>query len=134
MTDENLVRIRKMLKAAKSVATFNQRYTEYANTPNCDKHGYGFGPNTSQFVNVRLNFSFNSHKGFYGSSSCSTIELDTFDFEKHFRAAINKLQPEIFKKISESLLQEAGTLKEKAVIEVATLQAMLEGLEHDDAN
>lgn len=122
-------RIKSLRREANAVGGFHALYADkYANDSRCDKKGYGFiAGRSDRFVSFNFTATFESHAGYYGNSSCSTI-LNVYDreaVERAFVKALNIHQKELFATAARLMREEAASLTEKAEEEIASLQAML---------
>jgi hypothetical protein len=123
---KTLDRIRMLRLQAVNLAEFHAMYAQqYASDSNCDKKGYGFGKD-NRFAAFKISTTFDSWRGYYGQSSCSTI-LDGFEETSKFMIeALNVHQKEIFATAARLMREEAAKLTEKAEEELETLREMLE--------
>ncbi|UHS60576.1 hypothetical protein HRR99_03085 [Agrobacterium vaccinii] len=104
----------------------------FADKKHHDKQGFGFNPSSSsEYFAFKTNVWFYAYAGQYGSSSVySQLSLnDGKAVNEVFIAAINKHQKLIFATMAEIMEKQAGALREKAEIEIAAMQAMLETLD-----
>jgi hypothetical protein len=129
---QTLEKIRSLRIGAHKLATFHESYaSKYASDSNCDKKGYGFGRD-NRFAAFKVNTSFDSWAGYYGSSGCGSI-LGSSDLHADFIVkAMNVHQKEIFATAARLMREEAAGMTEKAGEELAALQQMLEVAQLDE--
>lgn len=133
MDTKTIERIKSLRREAAAIGGFHALYSEkYAPDAHCDKKGYGFGKD-DRFVAFSINTKFESHAGYYGNSSCSTI-LNVYDretVEKAFVRALNVHQKELFATAARLMREEAASLTDKAQAEVEAIQKLLEDAQAD---
>ena len=114
---KSLEKIRSLKKSASDQKGFNARYAEITSDPKCDKHGFGFNRD-NRFCNFKATVSFDSWKGYYGNSGCSTVPMNLFEASKYFVAALNQHQELIFETMAALMVADAIGLKQKAEEEI----------------
>jgi hypothetical protein len=129
-------RIKSLRREAEAIGGFHALYAEkYAPDRNCDKKGYGFSKD-DRFAAFTVNTKFESHKGYFGDSSCYTI-LSVYDrevVERAFVEALNIHQKELFATAARLMREEAAKLTEQAEKEIEALKSMLESARADLAS
>ncbi|MBN9236039.1 hypothetical protein QV13_12625 [Mesorhizobium hungaricum] len=128
MDTKTIDTIKALRSEAANFAGFHELYSaKYAPDSRCDKKGYGFGID-NRFSAFEIKTSFDSHAGYYGNSSCSTImRVYHTDLVKPFLIkALNVHQKEIFATAARLMREEASRLTDKATAEVEAIQKMLE--------
>lgn len=131
---QTINRIKELRRAAEALATFHDAYSEkYARDSHCDKKGYGFGRDR-RFSAFRIETSFDSWRGYFGNSSCSSIlHVDGALVGKYAEAALNMHQRELFATMARLMREEAAGLAEAAEKELAAMQALLNSAKEDAA-
>lgn len=127
MSKQAIETIKTLRDAAGGLRAFWQRYGEKTAESRCDKYGAAFCAD-DRFKTFSVgNIYFSSWVGYYGNSGCTSFgpKVNNADAAKHFRAAINKLAPEIFEAMAESMESESKTLLERAEVELAQLSAII---------
>ena len=127
---KTLDKIKSLRRESVAIGGFHEHYKEkYASDSHCDKKGYGFvNGRSDRFVSFNVIATFESHAGYYGNSSCSTI-LNVYDrdaVERAFVKAMNLHQKDLFATAARLMQEEASSLTEQAEKELAVLQEMLD--------
>lgn len=123
-------RIKNLRREAASIGGFHALYADkYASDSRCDKKGYGFiNGKTDRLASFSFTTTFESHAGYYGNSSCSTI-LNVYEreiVEKAFIKALNIHQKELFATAARLMREEAASLTEQAAKEIEALKSLLD--------
>jgi len=133
MKVENIEKIKALKAEAASFGGFHAHFAEkYGRDTSCDKKGYGFNTD-DRFAAFKLTVSFDSHAGYYGNSSCSTVlNVHHKDIvHKAFVAALNEHQKLIFATMERTMLAEAAKLVDKANEEINALKLLVEEFSAD---
>lgn len=128
MKVENIEKIKALKAEAAKFGGFHAHFAEkYGRDTSCDKKGYGFNQD-DRFAAFKMTVSFDSHAGYYGNSSCSTVlSVHNKDIvQKAFIEALNQNQKLIFATMEKLMLAEAEKLVGAAQEEVSALQRLVD--------
>lgn len=132
---KTLDKIRSLRREAAKIGGFHALYAEkYAPDSHCDKKGFGFNKD-ERFSAFKVSVWFDSHAGYYGSSSCSTI-LSIYDqdsVKSAFIKALNVHQKELFQTMAKLMREEAASLTQAAEAELAVLRSLLDEAQSEAA-
>lgn len=125
---EKLEQVRSLLRSAKTLKTIEASYLEKIKDSSCDKHNFKFGGD-DRFSVFQVNVFLDVHTGYYGNSSCSSMgSVDKEHARRFLNASLNKHRTLILQTMAEFAEQEAATLKDEAVKEIASAQTMLDSI------
>lgn len=108
--------------------TIEAKVSEYKKDSQCDKLNFGFNVDSRFKSNSEVNIFLGGYKGYYGSSSVTSI----FDIEcnKEYTSAfidvLNEMRPEILQKVADKMQAKLKERSNEIVKEINTLQALLE--------
>ncbi len=94
-------------------------FAEATSDENCDKKGVGFNKD-SRFSAFKTTVTFDSWRGYYGNSGCSTVIhfADVKAVEDAFDKYLNLHWSEIFRTMADMLEKEAQETKAKYIAEL----------------
>ena len=124
---KTLEKIRGLKRSASQLKGFKAEYEQITSDAKCDKHGYGFNKD-NRFANFKVTVSFDSWKGYYGNSGCSTFSLNVKDPGTYFVQALNEHQELLFETMANLMMKTANELKEKAEVEIQEASDLLKEL------
>lgn len=124
--------IRELRRTAGAVAGFHDLYdSKYRGDSHCDKKGYGFSQD-DRFRAFNIKTGFDSWRGYYGNSSCSSILCVNSDIaQKFFVKALEVHQRELFATAARLMREEAARLTDAAAAELEAMQNMLDEAKAD---
>lgn len=97
---ETLIKVERLRDLKEQVESFWPEYDDLSENPKCDKLGAAFDAD-SRFTSFKVEVSFDSWKGYYGSSSCSSIgRFDSETIRNYFVRALNIKKREIFEEMA----------------------------------
>lgn len=128
---ETINKIKSLMRAEKSLLTFNERFRAETDKQSCDKFGAGFNED-SRFSAFSVKVSFDSWVGYYGNSSCSTFGPYTAaDNSKYFIKAINKNRDLIFEAMADLIKHDYTTMLSEAKNELQKANDLINSIESD---
>jgi hypothetical protein len=123
---ETLDTIRLLLNNANSIGNFHDLFNRlYSSDSNCDKKGFGFNKD-NRFSAFTLSVTFDSWKGYYGSSSCYSVLQCNDKVKQYFVKALNLHQKELFATAARLMREDAALLTDEATAEINELQRLLD--------
>lgn len=123
---QTIDKIKRLRTNAAALGGFFERFGAEAAKHDCDKHGAGFGVD-NRFSAFKVEVSFDSYTGYYGSSSCSSaLSVEREIVQPFFTRALNTHKAAIFATMAALMNTEAASLTGKARAEIAALQAMMD--------
>jgi hypothetical protein len=127
LNTEKIDKIRNLLSTEKGLRTFDETVKDVYSKPECDKTGIGFNYD-SRFCVFTTKVTFDCLAGYYGSSSCHTIQngIDGDTAAHLFIAAINQLRPQIFETMANIAKQQAKESTAEAQKEIEDISKLLE--------
>ena len=105
-------------------------FAEQTKQTKCDKKGIGFNKD-SRFSAFSAKLSFDSWRGFYGDSYCSDV-IQLIDPETASKSLVKYAelhQKEILDFIHDDLMQQAITLKNKAIDEMEEEKSFINSID-----
>lgn len=136
MRIEHIEKMKSLKSNANALKLFHEMYSQkYESDKNCDKKGYGFNKD-DRFAAFKVTVTFDTWKGYYGNSSCSTILsiTDKDAVTKAFVEAINQNHKLIFATMAKLMLAEAESMAGKAKEELAALQSLIAEFDAPDTS
>lgn len=122
---EKLERVRTLLNQAMLLRKLPQMHREIAAEPNCDKHDLTFGGD-SRFAVFKVQVHLTSYKGYYGSSSCSTVgDIDNQDASDLLNGALRIHRDLILSTMADIAEHRAKKIKGEAEAEIKAAQDLL---------
>lgn len=94
-------------------------YVESVKASNCDKNGIGFNRD-NRFAAFKLTVSFDSWRGYYGDSGCSTVICfrDEVAVKDAFVNYLNNHWQEIFNEMADGIEKTSEASKQKYIEEL----------------
>ena len=130
---EKLERVKTLRSQANSLRGYFDRFDAYLKEkPSCDKHGAQFNGD-SRFSNFKVSASFDSWKGYYGNSSCSTAGpgIEQKDAQLYFTEALNIHKAALFDTMADLMTKDAKAMKDEAEAEIQRARELLDSLDHE---
>lgn len=124
--------IRELRQTSAALDGFHELYeTKYRHDSHCDKKGFGFSQD-DRFRAFKIQTGFDSWRGYFGNSSCSSILNVNSDIaQKYFIKALEAHQRELFATAARLMREEAARLTDKAAAELQDMQDMLDDAKAD---
>jgi len=139
MKTDNIDNYKKYVKTAETIVTELNLHKDIVGNPKsekynsqCDKNAYGFNLD-NRFSSMSLTVSFDSWRGYYGNSGCSTaIHLGDPEIAKlAFVKYLNAHKDEILLWMSEAIKKRAETYRSDAEKELDDLNKLLKENDND---